>query len=115
MRTFDLFENLDIGGSGQARAVHADHEGRALRFALTDGEEVKQFHAHSPTYIVVLKGEGLFRGGDGEEMAAAANSMVIFENGEEHSVRAVGGELVFVAVLHGAPDADEKHEAVSTI
>jgi len=40
---------------------------------------------------------------------------VIFDNGEEHSVRAVGGELVFVAVLHGAPDADEKHAGVSTL
>ncbi len=115
MRSFDLFEHLDFGGKGQGRAVHADHEGRALRFALSEGEEIKQFHAHSPTYVVVLKGKGLFRGGDGEETEAGPNTMVIFDNGEDHSVRAVGGDLIFVAVLHGAPQADENHAPVSTI
>jgi quercetin dioxygenase-like cupin family protein len=115
MKTFDLLEDLDIGEQGQARAVFADHEGRALRFALSEGEEIKQFHAHSPTYIVVLKGQGLFRGADGEEKKAGPNTMVIFDNGEDHAVRAIGGDLVFVSVLHGAPQADADHEAVSTI
>ncbi|MGB6846594.1 MAG: cupin domain-containing protein [Thermoanaerobaculia bacterium] len=115
MRSFDLLEHLDVGGKGQGRAVYADHQGRALRFALSDGEEIKQFHAHSPTYIVVLKGQGLFRGADGGEEEAGPNTMVIFDNGEDHAVRAIGGDLVFVSVLHGAPQADADHEAVSTI
>ena len=115
MKLFDLFEHLVFGGKGQGRAVYADDEGRALRFALSDGEEIKQFHAHSPTYIVVLKGQGSFRGADGVEQEAGPNTMVILDNGEDHTVRAIGGELVFVSVLHGAPQADADHEAVSTI
>ncbi len=114
MECFQLLENLDFReGSehAEARAIYADNESRTLRFALTKGQKIKPHRAHSPVHVVVLKGEGVFTGQDGEEKSAGPNSMLIFGRGEEHSVRAVSDELVFVAVLHGAPGAH--HEPVA--
>ena len=115
MEYFQLLENLDFregGEHAEARAVYADDESRTLRFALIKGQKVKPHLAHSPVHVVVLKGEGVFTGRDGKEQSAGPNSMLIFGRGEEHSVRAVSDELVFVAVLHGAPGAS--HEPVGS-
>jgi len=40
-------------------------------------------------------------GAEGEEKQFGPNALLIFEPGENHVVRAVDEELVFVAVLHG--------------
>jgi quercetin dioxygenase-like cupin family protein len=60
---------------------------------------------HSPVYIVGLKGQGMFAGADGNEKLFGPNTLIIFEAGENHSIRALDEDLVFVAFLHGAPGA----------
>jgi hypothetical protein len=52
---------------------------------------------------VVLKGQGMFAGADGQERPFGPNSLLIFDPGENHSIRALGENLVFVGFLHGAP------------
>lgn len=60
---------------------------------------------HSPVYIVVLKGQGMFTGPNGEEQQLGPNALIIFEAGENHTIRALDEDLVFVTFLHGAPGA----------
>jgi quercetin dioxygenase-like cupin family protein len=60
---------------------------------------------HSPVYIVVLEGKGIFTGADGKEQQLGPNALVIYEAGENHSIRAQDEDLVFVTFLHGAPGA----------
>jgi quercetin dioxygenase-like cupin family protein len=80
-----------------------DKVGRVLRFTLKPGQQVIEHNApETPVYLVVLKGRGLFAGGDGQEQPFGPNTLLIFEPGENHSIRAVAEELVFIAILHGA-------------
>jgi len=51
----------------------------------------------------VLKGKGIFAGKDGKEQSLGPNSLLIFDPGERHYIRAGKVALVFVGFLHGAP------------
>ena len=56
-------------------------------------------------YIVVLKGVGVFSGGDNREQRSGPGTLLVFSVGEAHAIRAEDEELVFVTFLHGAPGA----------
>ncbi len=87
-----------------AQPLHVAADGRILRFALRPGQVVKEHLApHSPVYIVVLAGHGMFAGADGKEELLGPDSLVIYDAAEGHSIRALNEDLVFVAILHGAP------------
>ncbi len=89
-----------------AEPLFVDKDGRILRFALNPGQSVREHMApHSPVYIVVLKGIGLFSGGDNREQRFGPGTLLVLSAGETHSIRAEGEELVFLAFLHGAPGA----------
>lgn len=104
MKTIQLLEGLEFHDKNPyAEPLHVDQKGRALRFTLKPGQSVKEHNApESPVYIVVLKGHGLFAGGDDNEQPFGPNALLIFDPGEDHSIRATDEELVFVAFLHGA-------------
>ena len=106
MQTVQLLENLEFYEKGEhahAQALYADENGRALRFTLRPGQSVKQNNlTHSPIYIVVLKGQGIFTGSDGHEHLLGPNSLIVFDAGETHASRALDEELVFLSILHGA-------------
>ncbi len=87
-----------------ARSIHVDKNGRLLQFALLPEQEIKEHSSpSSPVYLLVLKGEGVFKGGDGSEETAGAGSILIYDVNEKHSIKAGDEELVFVAILHGSP------------
>jgi quercetin dioxygenase-like cupin family protein len=89
-----------------AEPLFIDENGRVLRFTLKPGQSVQEHTApHSPVYIVILKGIGLFSGGDGQEQRLGPGTLIILETGEPHAIHADGEELVFVAFLHGVPKA----------
>jgi hypothetical protein len=44
-------------------------------------------------------------GGENREQRFGSDTLLVFETGELHAVRAEGEELVFVTFLHGAPGA----------
>ena len=89
-----------------AEPLFVDKDGRILRFALKPGQSVREHMVpHSPVYIVVLKGVGMFSGGDNWEQRSGPGTLLVLSAGEVHSIQAAGDELVFVAFLHGAPGA----------
>lgn len=109
MKTVDLLEGLEFDEKhAHAQPLHVDREGRALRFTLRPGQSIKPHSApHSPIHLVVLKGTGLFSGQDNREHKCAANTMVIFDPGEIHTVQALEEELVFVSIYKEAPHPSE--------
>jgi len=107
MKTIGLRDGLEFDESrAHAVPVHADAAGRVLRFTLRAGQRLKEHaSAGSPVYLLVIEGEGLFAGSDGTEQRLAPGFLAILDPGEAHSVRALDGDLVFVAILHGEPTA----------
>ena len=105
MNATRLLDNLEFHDKNpNAEPLFVAPDGRILRFALRPGQAVREHSApHSPVYVVVLKGEGLFAGGDGQEQRCGPNTLLTFEAGENHSIRAEGEELVFVTFLREAP------------
>jgi quercetin dioxygenase-like cupin family protein len=103
MKTIQLLENLEFHDKNPyAAPLHVAKTGRILRFTLKPGQEVVAHSApDSPVYLVVLQGRGYFTGGDGPEAQVGPNSLLIFEPGEEHSIRTEAEALVFIAFLHG--------------
>jgi len=76
--------------------------GRVLRFSLNPGQTIGEHEApHSPFFVVVLEGEGMFSGEDGQEQRFGPDSLLIFAPGERHAVRALDQKLVFVGFLQG--------------
>ncbi len=105
MNTAQLLEGLTFNENNpNAQTLHVDKDGRAIRFTLRPGQSVAEHNApHSPVHIVVLKGHGIFSGGDGTENLYGPNSLLIFDKGENHAIRALDEELVFLLILHGVP------------
>jgi quercetin dioxygenase-like cupin family protein len=93
--------------NAHAEPLHVDKLGRVIVFSLRPGQVVQEHAApSSPVYIVVLKGRGLFSGGSGVEQQLHANDMVLFNPGEQHAIRAVDEDLIFLLLLHGSPWSD---------
>jgi quercetin dioxygenase-like cupin family protein len=89
-----------------AEPLYVSEEARVLRFALRPGQVVRDHNApHSPVVVTVLKGWGLFAGGDGVEREFGPNDLLIFQAGEDHSIRALNEDLIFAVFLREAPDA----------
>ncbi len=105
MRSTHLLEGLEFHEPAPfAQPLYVDEHGRVLRFMLKPGQQIREHNTpHSPFYVVVLQGRGVFAGGDGKEELFGPNALLIFDPGELHTVRAVDEELVFVGFLHGVP------------
>ncbi|MBE2224569.1 MAG: cupin domain-containing protein, partial [Anaerolineae bacterium] len=105
MKSILLHDNITFHDNDPyAEPLFVDETGRVLRFALKPGQIVREHTApHSPVYIVVLQGSGLFSGGDNQEERFGPGTLLIFDTGEVHAIRAEAEELVFVAFLHGVP------------
>jgi quercetin dioxygenase-like cupin family protein len=86
-----------------AQPLLVNKDVRILRWMLKAGQSLGE-HAvpDSPFYIVVLKGRGMFAGRDGIEEEHGPASLLLFEMGEGHSVRALDEDLVFVSFMNGA-------------
>src|SRR5512136_2225977 len=105
MKTDQLMEGWEFHDKNPyAQPLFASHDGRILRYALRPGQSVREHQApHSPVYIVVLKGQGMFAGADGKEQQLGPDTLIILDAGETHSIRALKEDLVFVTFMHGAP------------
>ena len=105
MKTFNLTNGLEFHEPDPfAQPLHVAADGRILRFALRPGQVVKEHMApHSPVYVVILAGHGMFSGADGKEEQYGPNTLITFDATENHSIRALNEDLVFLAFLHGAP------------
>lgn len=107
MKVWNLTEGLEFhDDTPYAQPLHVDEESRILRFTLRAGQSVVEHKApNSPVQIIVLEGTGEFSGGDKKSISAGPGTLLHFASGEEHAIRANMGDLVFLAILHGAPQA----------
>jgi quercetin dioxygenase-like cupin family protein len=105
MKGIQLLNDLQFSAKRpDADPIYVDKNGRIIRFELEPGQSIRQHNApDSPFYAVVLKGSGMFAGADGKEEQFGPNSLLIFEPGENHAIRALDEKLVFIGFLHGAP------------
>ena len=97
----------DIGFNEEhtiAEPLFINKNNRLLRFSLLPGQTIKEHKSpSSPVFITMLKGRGLFWGDDGEKEEVDSDSIIIFTQNETHGISALDKELVFIAMLHGAP------------
>jgi quercetin dioxygenase-like cupin family protein len=105
MKTFQLLEHPVFHDKDPfAEPLHVSNTGRVLRFALRPQQEVREHRApHSPVYIIVVQGEGMFAGADGMEHKYGPNALMIFDADESHTIRSLDHDLVFLAILHETP------------
>jgi quercetin dioxygenase-like cupin family protein len=108
MKSINLFENWQFSDKGaHAEPLHVDKNGRAILFTLHPEQTIRAHNVpSSPFFVMILEGQGSFTGGDGVERVVGPNTLLVFEPGEQHAVRAVD-HLVFVGFLHGAPGAQK--------
>lgn len=107
MQAIDLLENQKFDPKhAHAEALHADRHGRVILFTLEPGQEISEHNApSSPFYVIILSGQGVFRGGDGLGQKYGPNTLLVFDPGENHAIQALEEALVFVGFLHAAPGA----------
>ena len=107
MKSISLLEKVEFHDKApNAEPLFVSEEARVLRFALRPGQVVREHNApHSPVLLAVLQGQGMFAGSDGVEQGFGPNDLLIFQAGENHSIRALTEDLIFMAFLHEAPDA----------
>lgn len=110
MRAMNLSEGLIFKDDEPfAEPLLVDKDGRILRFCLRPGQSIVEHTApNSPFYVVVLQGKGIFTDGTGNEIKVEPGMLLTFSPDEEHSVRALDEDLVFVGFLHGVPGTRER-------
>ena len=108
MKIANIFEEVQFNEKDpRAEPLHVDREGRAILFTLKAGQFIREHNApSSPFFVVTLQGQGIFTGGDGVEHTCGPNMLLVFDAGENHSIRATD-ELVFLGILHGSPLAQK--------
>jgi quercetin dioxygenase-like cupin family protein len=108
MKCIELFEGWKFDDKGpRAEPLHVDGNGRAILFTLQPEQTIRAHNVpSSPFFVVVLSGRGIFTGADGVEQVADSKTLLVFDPGEQHSVRALDN-LVFIGFLHGAPGAQK--------
>lgn len=88
-----------------AEPLFVDANSRVLRFALKPGQSIAEHNApHSPLHIFIIRGSGLFSGGDQKQQRFSQGMLLTFDMGEYHAVQAEDEELVFLAFMHGVPE-----------
>ncbi len=106
MQTISLHDKVIFHDNNPyAEPLFVDKDSRILRFALRPGQAVREHMSpNSPVYIMVLKGTGLFSGGDGKEERHGPGTLMVMSAKEVHAIRTDGEELIFLAILHGVPE-----------
>lgn len=105
MKAMNLLADLEFHAPDPyAQPLNIDVHGRILRFMLKPGQSIRKHKVpNSPFFVVVVQGKGVFVGADQVEQQVGPNTLLAFEPDEEHSVRALDEELVFVGFLHRSP------------
>jgi quercetin dioxygenase-like cupin family protein len=69
---------------------------------LKPGQKIEEHRVpNSPFHVLVIKGRGVFAGGNGQEEEYGPGSLLVFQPDEPHTVRALDEELVFIGFLQG--------------
>lgn len=111
MQQFELLKSIEFHDPDPyAQPLFVDANSRVLRFMLKPGQSIEEHAApNSPFTAIIIKGQGYFAGPDGKEKKFGPNTLLFFEAGEKHTVRAGDEELIFIGFLQGAPGARAEH------
>ena len=101
MKSNQLLVDLAFRDSAPiAQPLLVDQHTRILRWMLKAGQQIEEHKVpDSPFYVLVLQGRGIFTGKEGKEEEYGPGSLLVFEQDETHSVRALDEELVFVSFM----------------
>ncbi|MCC6455405.1 MAG: cupin domain-containing protein [Caldilineaceae bacterium] len=101
MKAEQLLTNLQFHDSvANAQPILVDQHSRIIRWMLKPGQQIEEHKVPgSPFYVVVLLGRGIFAGDGGQEQEFGPGSLLVFEPGELHTVRALNENLVFVSFM----------------
>lgn len=107
MKTIHLFDTLQFHEKNPyPQPLSIDQSGRVLSFALRPGQTIREHNsADSPLYIIVMEGNGIFSGSDGRETECPPGTLLIFDPGERHTLRARDRDLVLIGFVHAAVSA----------
>jgi quercetin dioxygenase-like cupin family protein len=101
MKANNLLVDLTFRDSAPiAQPLLVDQHSRIIRWMLKPGQKIEEHKVpDSPFYVIVVQGRGMFAGQNGIEEEYGPGSLLLFEQNEAHTVRALGEELVFVSFL----------------
>ncbi len=102
MKIIQLFDTLQFHEKNPyPQPLCIDGQGRILSFALRPGQSIREHNApDSPLYLIVLDGNGIFSGGDAREIECAPGTLLVFEPGERHTLRARDRDLILIGFVH---------------
>jgi quercetin dioxygenase-like cupin family protein len=111
MESRSLLSHLEFHDSDPyAKPILVNQDVRILRWMLKPGQSTNEHTVpDSPLYIVVIQGRGLFAGRDGRAEEHGPASLIVFAQGESHSVRALDEELIFLSFMDGAEVMRPEH------
>ncbi len=110
MKTFKLLDDLEFHSARPfAQPLLVDKNSRLLRFMLRPGQRIEEHRApSSPFYAVILEGRGIFTGPDGTELEVGPSDLLVFDEDEPHSVRALDEDFIFLGILREVSSAKQE-------
>jgi quercetin dioxygenase-like cupin family protein len=104
MKTIQLFDALQFHEKNPySQPLCMDAQGRVFRFALRPGQSIREHNTpDSPLYLIVLDGHGIFSGSDEREIECGTGTLLIFDPGENHTLRARDRDLILIGFMHNA-------------
>lgn len=98
--------SVEASGRREPRVLFSTPECRAVVIDLNDGDELGDHSVHERASLQVVSGEVWVAAG-GEEITCSEGTLLVFDPGERHAVRATGGEARVLLML--APWPGEGH------
>jgi len=98
--------SVEASGRREPRVLFSTPESRAVVIDLSDGDQLGEHSVHERASIQVVSGEVTVAAAGGE-VACSEGTLVVFDPGERHAVRATGGPARVLLTL--APWPGEGH------
>lgn len=98
--------SVEASGRREPRVLFSTPECRAVVIDLSDGDQLGEHSVHERATIQVVSGEVTVAAA-GSEVACSEGTLMVFEPGERHAVRATGGPARVLLML--APWPGEGH------
>jgi quercetin dioxygenase-like cupin family protein len=98
--------SVEASGRREPRVLFSTPECRAVVIDLSDGDQLGEHSVHERASIQVVSGQVTVAAGGGE-VHASDGTLMVFDPGERHAVRATGGPARLLLML--APWPGEGH------
>jgi quercetin dioxygenase-like cupin family protein len=98
--------SVEASGRREPRVLFSTPECRAVVIDLSDGDQLGEHSVHERASLQVVSGDVIVAAG-GDEISCSAGTLLVFEPGERHAVRATGGTARVLLML--APWPGEGH------